>query len=117
MERYKPGLHILASFRAPDEILKDVDSCRSLFDGLAKQFSLVKVGEAYHSFPGSGFTGVVCLTESHMSIHTWPEYGHATFDVFLSNFRQDNSEKVRAIYQTVLQVFGAEEINCQEIER
>ena len=117
MEQYNPGLHILASFKAPESLLKDAAKCRGLFDTLTEQLGLVKVGEAYHHFPEGGFTGVVCLTESHLSIHTWPEYGHATFDVFLSNFRRDNSEKARTIYQSVLEAFGAEELNRQEIQR
>lgn len=117
MEQYSPGLHILASFKAPADLLQDAGRCRQLFDALIERFELEKVGETYHSFPGTGFTSVVCLTESHLSIHTWPEFGHATFDVFLSNFRRDNSDKVHAIYQAVLAGFEAEEMNRQEIQR
>jgi S-adenosylmethionine decarboxylase len=31
---------------------------------------------------GGGISGIVLLAESHMSIHTWPERGFASFDVF-----------------------------------
>ena len=117
MEPYRPGLHILASFKASTTHLQDTDYCRALFDTIVDELLLVKVGEAWHSFPDSGYTGVVCLTESHMSIHTWPEYGHDTFDVFLSNFKHDNSYKVRDIYERVLKAFVAEELNKQEIVR
>lgn len=87
------------------------------FDDLIQRLSLEKVGEVYHDFDGGGFTGVVCLTESHLSIHTWPEYRLATFDVFLSNFRQNNHEKVRVIYTELLKYFDATEISFNEIER
>lgn len=117
MEHYKPGLHILSTFTATAGKLQDMDTCRDLFDQLIAAHQLVKVGETYHSFPGSGFTATVCLTESHISIHTWPEYGHATFDVFLSNYRMDNEEKVRAIYAAVISTFEATENNRQEIWR
>lgn len=30
-----------------------------------------------------GFTGMFVLSESHASIHTWPEYGVATIDVYM----------------------------------
>lgn len=37
-----------------------------------------------HNFgEGYGVTGVVLLAESHISIHTWPEYGYAAIDVFV----------------------------------
>jgi S-adenosylmethionine decarboxylase len=32
--------------------------------------------------PESGYTGFVTLAESHISIHTWPEYGYAAIDLF-----------------------------------
>lgn len=37
-----------------------------------------------HGFgEGMGVTGVVILAESHLTIHTWPEYGYAAVDVFV----------------------------------
>lgn len=35
-----------------------------------------------HKFQPHGVTGVVVLSTSHISVHTWPEYGYAAFDVF-----------------------------------
>ena len=32
---------------------------------------------------GGGVTGVAVLAESHISVHTWPEWGFAAFDVFM----------------------------------
>jgi S-adenosylmethionine decarboxylase proenzyme len=29
-----------------------------------------------------GVSAVSVLTESHMSVHTWPELGYAAFDIF-----------------------------------
>ena len=36
----------------------------------------------FHKFAPHGVTGVVLLSTSHISVHTWPEYGYAAFDVF-----------------------------------
>ncbi len=117
MTGYNPGLHILATFSSSPEQLNDALACKKLFDGLIHQLSLQQVGEVYHSFPGGGFTAVVCLTESHVSIHTWPEYNLATFDVFLSNFNNNNSEKVREFFSGTIQFFNATVISNQEIFR
>ena len=42
------------------------------------------VGRAEHSFPepGGGFTGLFLLSESHASVHTYPEHGYAAVDLF-----------------------------------
>jgi len=40
------------------------------------------IGESFHQFNPVGVTGVVAIAESHLSIHTWPEYGYAAVDVF-----------------------------------
>jgi S-adenosylmethionine decarboxylase len=43
-----------------------------------------------HSFgPGQGVTGVALLAESHISIHTWPEFGTACVDLFMCGRSHD----------------------------
>lgn len=116
--QYQPGLHILATISTQKiGLLEKSAPMKIFFDDLIQHLSLEKVGEVYHDFEGGGFTGVVCLTESHLSIHTWPEYQLATFDVFLSNFRQNNHEKVRTIYAALVKFWEATEISFNEIER
>ena len=122
MPDYTPGLHILATFSAAPAALRNVAACRAFFDAQVLAFGLEKVGEAYHSFPADdngpgGFTAVLALTESHLSIHTWPEHGLATFDVFLSNFRRDNAAAVRGIYAATLAFFGGVEQAKTEVRR
>lgn len=37
-----------------------------------------------HTFSeGGGISGVAVLSESHISVHTWPERGYAAFDIFM----------------------------------
>ncbi|GAA4374848.1 S-adenosylmethionine decarboxylase [Hymenobacter koreensis] len=117
MTFYTPGLHVLATFSAPVQHLTDAAACRLFFDEQIQYLGLAKVGEAYHTFPNSGFTAVVALTESHLSIHTWPEYGLATFDVFLSNYQRDNSATVQQLYAATLRFFEAQEQSKTEVRR
>ncbi|MFD1873345.1 S-adenosylmethionine decarboxylase [Hymenobacter bucti] len=115
---YAAGLHILATFAAPAAALRDATGSQQFFAELVARLGLSCVGEVYHVFAeNAGFTAVLALTESHLSIHTWPEHGLATFDVFLSNFRRDNHAAVRRIYQETLGYFGAEEQAYAEVLR
>jgi S-adenosylmethionine decarboxylase len=115
---YKPGLHLLSEFTsAQNHLLYSCSAFRELLNGLIIQHNLQKVGEVYHDFDGGGFTAVVCLTESHISIHTWPEFELATFDVFLSNYQHENDEKARAIYQSILAFYQGTELQKNEIKR
>lgn len=117
MDSYIPGLHVLATFVAPASGLTDVAGCQAFFDEQVAALALTKVGQVYHSFPNGGFTAAVALTESHLSIHTWPEFGLATFDVFLSNYQRDNSAKARQLYAATLIFFGGTEQSKTEVRR
>ncbi len=117
MTHYTPGLHLLATFKSDGYLLSHTVGCKEVFDALIVSLALTKTGEVYHTFDNGGFTASVCLTESHVSIHTWPEYNLATFDVFLSNFRHDNSDKVRHFYEETIQYFNAEVLTLHEIIR
>ena len=115
---YQPGLHILSEFTTTNTgLLSSSAGCKVFFDQLIDTYQLIKVGEVYHDFDGAGFTAVVCLTESHLSIHTWPEFNLATFDVFLSNYQKDNTAKVKAIHGAILQYFEGVEIKSTEVVR
>ena len=115
---YAPGLHVLATFGAPAARLRDAAGSQFFFAALIARLGLSCVGEVYHVFEeNAGFTAVLALTESHLSIHTWPEHGLATFDVFLSNFRQDNHATVRRVYRETLAFFEAEARTYTEVLR
>ena len=40
------------------------------------------VQSVFHQFNPHGVSGVVVISESHFSVHTWPEYGYAAVDLF-----------------------------------
>ena len=45
---------------------------------------LTAVGDTFHQFEPQGVTGTVLLAESHLTIHTFPEHGHAAINLYLS---------------------------------
>lgn len=116
--KYIPGLHIISEFSSENiALLSNSSPSQHLFNKLIIENGLDKIGEVYHDFENGGFTAVVCLTESHLSIHTWPEFKLATFDIYLSNYKRDNSDKVKHIYKSVLLFFEGVEQQKNEIYR
>ena len=115
---YEPGTHVIATLRSDQpELLHQFETFREKVDQLIAGFHLQKLGEVYHNFSPAGFTGVVCLSESHLSIHTWPEYGRINIDIYLSNFQHNNDGIVRDIYKAITDHFGAVIENEQILRR
>ncbi len=77
------GRHILAEFFDCDrEILNDVHQIEMYMKRAALECGATIVTAAFHKFNPHGVSGVVVIAESHLAIHTWPEYGYAAVDVF-----------------------------------
>jgi S-adenosylmethionine decarboxylase len=112
------GLHIVANFSVHDvDKLIDFQPFRTFIEDQIESLGLCRVGDVYHNFPGGGFTGVVCLTESHLSVHTWPEQRYLTFDVFLSNYLKDNRAVTHRLYDAVRTFFDATVLWEQSLDR
>ena len=77
------GLHILADLYGVEaDKIDRVEDIRELLEGAVKYADLTKISSHYYQFQPHGATGVILLAESHISIHTWPEHGIATVDVY-----------------------------------
>ena len=113
-----PGLHIVANFKiVQSDKLTAFEPFKEFITHQIVNFDLTQIGEVYHNFENGGYTAVVCLTESHLSVHTWPENKFATFDIFLSNHLKDNRAKTASFYANVKEYFGASVLFEQIIER
>lgn len=51
----------------------------------ANKAQMTTIGEISHKFTPQGVTAVVLLAESHISMHTYPEYSFAIADIFACN--------------------------------
>jgi len=70
-------------------------------------------GEVFHKFSPHGVTGVVVVKESHISIHTWPEYGYASIDIFTCG---NNSNPWKA-YQYIVETLKPKRVQVIELKR
>jgi S-adenosylmethionine decarboxylase len=63
-------------------LLNDLNYIRQAMLTAANGVGATVVGESFHRFSPQGVTGILAIAESHISIHTWPEYGYAAADIF-----------------------------------
>jgi S-adenosylmethionine decarboxylase len=77
------GRHIIAEFYgvSPDIISRE-ETVRAIIEEVVDQAELTRVASVYKQFNPHGVTGIVLIAESHVSIHTWPEYGLVNLDIF-----------------------------------
>jgi S-adenosylmethionine decarboxylase len=115
---YSPGLHKLITLSVQDDDkLIDSKGFIQITEVILNQFSLEKVGVVVHDFDNKSFTISVCLKESHICIHTWPEFNQLTLDVYLCNYLQDNTQKVKDVMQQYISYFEGTVLKDFEINR
>lgn len=77
------GKHLLLELKGCDrEVLNDIGFLREALLAAAVGAGATVLGESFHQFSPQGVSGVVIIAESHICIHTWPEYGYAVADIF-----------------------------------
>ena len=83
MKTEQLGRHILVEYYNCDEnILNDHKLIEELMVNAAKVAKATVVESVFHMFNPYGVSGAVVISESHLTIHTWPEYGYASVDLF-----------------------------------
>jgi S-adenosylmethionine decarboxylase len=94
--------------------LRDASCLQALFSDLINELELKPLGEqAWHKFPGEGgVTGLVLLTESHLTCHTFPEYRSLCLNLFCCRPRPEWDFE-----QRLRERFGANTVQVRRIER
>ena len=77
------GRHIIVEYYdCASEALNDVVHIEKSMEGAAVEAGATIINSTFHHFSPYGVSGVVVIQESHLAIHTWPEYGYASVDLF-----------------------------------
>lgn len=77
------GKHtILELYDCPADLLSDPTAIQQQMEAAALAMGATIIESRFHHFSPLGVSGVVIIAESHLTIHTWPEYHYAAIDVF-----------------------------------
>ena len=108
------GKHLLLELKDCDkEVLNDLDFLRGALLTAASKCGATVLGESFHQFSPQGVSGVVVIAESHLFIHTWPEYAYAAVDIFTCG----NSVQPEKAAELLIEKLGANNHSIIEVQR
>ena len=108
------GKHLLLELKDCDkEVLNDLSFLKSILLAAADEAGATVLGESFHQFNPQGVSGVVIIAESHLVIHTWPEYGYAAVDIFTCG----NSVQPEIAAEILIRKLGAKNHSMLEMPR
>lgn len=86
------------------------------------QVGLTPVARLGHTFPATargpgGVTATVLLAESHLCVHTWPETGSATLDVYVCNLGGDHSQRAHQLMAALVALLAPTQSQMNELWR
>lgn len=92
------GRHLIVEvFEADPHLLDDAHALEQLLLQAARAANATVIQSVFHRFSPYGVSGVVVIAESHLTIHTWPEYGYAAIDIFTCGPKMDLDAAVEVV--------------------
>lgn len=121
----KRSLHILADFHGcagQSVFLTNKEKVRSKTLAMVRRAGFKIVASRFHKFSETsagegGITGIIIVSESHVSLHTWPERHFLNLDVFFCNYSRNNTQKARAVLAEFKKIYQPKRLRLREVWR
>ncbi|WGK68481.1 adenosylmethionine decarboxylase [Candidatus Haliotispira prima] len=108
------GHHVLVEmYRCDEKALNDPKFLEKVLCEAAGLAGATIVTQAFHQFNPHGVSGVVVISESHLTIHTWPEHGYASLDLYTCG----NSTDTHKAFNYIRSELGARHTSTVELRR
>jgi len=108
------GRQILVEFYDCDsDKINDVSFVESAFLEATRKSKATIISHNFHKFSPHGISGVVVIAESHVTIHSWPEYNYAAVDIFTCGDTIDPW----VIQEYLKEAFESKNISSMEMKR
>ncbi len=108
------GNHLLIElYNCNASIINSVLAIEKLLLEAVKISGATTLNSTFHKFSPHGVSGVVVISESHFSIHTWPEYGYCALDIFTCG----NEIKSHLALEYLKKELEAKTISVTEVKR
>ena len=119
------SLHILADFyrcEGDQKYFTRKARVRAKALAIIRRAGFTIIASRFHKFSANphddgGITGVVIVSESHLTIHTWPEKHYVNLDVFFCNYSRNNTRKARAVFAEFRHLYRPRRVKLREVWR
>ena len=114
------GTHIIASFFEcrNKKALVEKEFLEKNLVQLTQKSGLKIVNRCFYKFLNAGITGVILISESHISIHTWPERNFSlSVDIYVCNLSKNNQKKAENIYNGLIKLFSPKRVKKTVFKR
>jgi S-adenosylmethionine decarboxylase len=100
------GKHMICDIKniKNKELLNDMNQIKQVLETICEKENYSILGRLEHQFEPEGLTILYLLSESHISIHTFPEREYAALDIYTCREYPDNSVYDR-IYEYLVESF------------
>jgi S-adenosylmethionine decarboxylase len=107
-ENHTSGKHMICDIRNIQNmnLLNDSEKLQNLLNKICEKYDYPILGVLNHLFTPEGCTILFLLSESHISIHTFPEKSYLAFDLYTCRNYDDDSDYIR-IYHFLLEELQA----------
>ena len=98
------------------ELLNNSEKIKEILDNICEKYNFTILNKSEHQFQPQGLTMLYLLSESHISIHTFPERGYFALDIYTCRHYEDN-QIYEEIYNYLVKEFEAKKENPLIIDR
>lgn len=106
------GIHLMADFWY-GKIIEDPKRIEKILIKAVKKSKNIPLKTIIHKFLPQGITGVVLLVESHIAIHTWPEFNYVAIDIYTCG----NKTAPQKALEYLKKEFQPKEVKIKKIKR
>ena len=113
------GKHMICDFKGIQnlKLLNNIDDLKNMLKEVCKinDFNILKESE-YQFFP-IGISILFLLSESHLSVHTFPEKTHMSFDIYTCRQYNDNTVYMEIYNFLINKLEASLDSNCKIVDR
>lgn len=114
------GIHILSNFYRckNNNLLFNKKDLENSLKSLIIKNKLKIINKCFYKFKNAGITGIFLISESHVSIHTWPELDNSlNLDIFTCNFSENNDQKAKNLFKDLIFLFSPSKTKSKIVRR
>jgi len=112
MQQKYSGIHLIADFWN-GKIIEDQKTIKRILIESVRKAKNTPLKISLYKFRPQGLTGIVLLAESHVAIHTWPEFNYVALDIYTCG---DKASPFKCL-EYLKKMFQPKKIEIKKIKR